>query len=102
MNAHHRQKDWISGRYFNSRYVGNPFGHAEVSSTFVCWTVVRAVPNDANDDRLAADSVCQAGFETFTPNIRTRVGARWRTVPRSSPVTSSSASLTAGAPSNAA
>jgi hypothetical protein len=21
MNAHHRQKDWISGRYFNSRYV---------------------------------------------------------------------------------
>jgi hypothetical protein len=31
MNAHHRQKDWIGGRYFNSRYVGNPFGHSDVS-----------------------------------------------------------------------
>ena len=32
MNAHHRQKDWISGRYFNSSYVSNPFVHADVSS----------------------------------------------------------------------
>jgi hypothetical protein len=29
MNAHYGQKDWISGGYFNSRYVRNPFGHAD-------------------------------------------------------------------------
>jgi hypothetical protein len=27
-----------------------------------------------NHDRLAAECVAQAGFETFTPKIRTRVG----------------------------
>ena len=43
------------------------------------WAVIRAVPNH---DRLAAASVCQAGFETFTPKIRRRVGTRWRTTPR--------------------
>jgi len=29
MNAHHSQKHGISGRYLNSRYVGDPFGHAD-------------------------------------------------------------------------
>jgi hypothetical protein len=42
------------------------------------WTVVRGVPNH---DRLVAESVAQAGFETFVPKIRTRVESRWRTVP---------------------
>lgn len=40
--------------------------------------VVRGVPNH---DRLVAESVAQAGFETFVPKIRTRVESRWRTVP---------------------
>ena len=29
MNANHCQKDWISGGYLNSGYVGCPFGHAD-------------------------------------------------------------------------
>jgi hypothetical protein len=28
MNAHHREKDRVSGGYLNSCYVGCPFGHA--------------------------------------------------------------------------
>jgi hypothetical protein len=28
MNAHHRDKDRVSGGYLNSYYVGCPFGHA--------------------------------------------------------------------------
>ena len=42
------------------------------------WAVIRAIPNH---DRLAAECVCQAGFETFTPKLRTRLVSRWRTVP---------------------
>jgi hypothetical protein len=34
------------------------------------WPVARAV---ANHDRLAAESVCQAGYEVLTPKIRVRV-----------------------------
>jgi transcription antitermination factor NusG len=49
-----------------------------VLAVMAYWAVIRAVPNH---DRLAAESVCQAGFETFTPKIRRRVGARWRTTP---------------------
>ena len=40
--------------------------------------VIRAVPNH---DRLAHEGVALAGFETFVPKIRTRVGAQWRTTP---------------------
>jgi hypothetical protein len=39
------------------------------------WAVARTAPNR---DRLAAESVCQARFETFTPKIRTRVGRETR------------------------
>lgn len=42
------------------------------------WAVARAVPQH---DRLAAASVCQAGFEIFVPRIRERSGVRWRTTP---------------------
>jgi transcriptional antiterminator RfaH len=42
------------------------------------WAVIRAVPQH---DRLAAESVVQAGFEIFTPRIRTRVESRWKTTP---------------------
>lgn len=42
------------------------------------WAVVRAVPHH---DRLAQEGVALAGFETFIPKIRTRVGAQWRTTP---------------------
>src|SRR5260370_42153579 len=42
------------------------------------WAVARAVPNH---DRLAAECVGLAGYETFVPKIRTRVGAQWRTTP---------------------
>lgn len=42
------------------------------------WAVVRAVPHH---DRLAHEGVALAGFETFVPKIRTRVGAQWRTTP---------------------
>jgi ADP-ribose pyrophosphatase YjhB (NUDIX family) len=41
------------------------------------WAVIRAVPNH---DRLAAECVALAGFETFVPKIRTRVDSRWRNV----------------------
>ena len=30
---------------------------------------------------MAAESVCQAGFEVLAPKLRERVGSRWRTVP---------------------
>ncbi len=42
------------------------------------WVAVRAAPHH---DRLAAESVALAGFETFTPKIRMRIGAQWRTAP---------------------
>jgi transcription antitermination factor NusG len=42
------------------------------------WAALRVVPGH---DRLAAESVALAGFETFTPKIRVRCAARWRTVP---------------------
>jgi transcriptional antiterminator RfaH len=42
------------------------------------WSVVRAVPQH---ERLAAESVGRAGFETFVPRIRTRIESRWRTTP---------------------
>jgi transcriptional antiterminator RfaH len=42
------------------------------------WAVVRAAPHH---DRLAAECVAQAGFETFTPKIRVKVESRWRTTP---------------------
>jgi transcriptional antiterminator RfaH len=42
------------------------------------WAVART---DPNHERLAGESVAQAGFETFAPKQRVRVGARWRTVP---------------------
>ena len=42
------------------------------------WAVVRAVPHH---DRLAAECVALAGFETFTPKIRVNVESRWRTQP---------------------
>ena len=31
VNSHHCKKDWISGGYLNSCYVGNPFRHTDVS-----------------------------------------------------------------------
>ncbi len=55
-----------------------PIGRRDDPAPMPYWAVIRAVPNH---DRLAAECVAQAGFETFTPRIRTRVGARWRTVP---------------------
>jgi hypothetical protein len=42
------------------------------------WAVARAVPHH---DRLAAECVGLAGYETFVPKIRIRVGAQWRTTP---------------------
>jgi hypothetical protein len=42
------------------------------------WTVLRSAPGH---DVLAYEGVVCAGFEIFTPKIRTRVGARWRTSP---------------------
>jgi transcription antitermination factor NusG len=42
------------------------------------WAVVRAIPQH---ERLAAESVGRAGFETFIPRIRARTGSRWRTIP---------------------
>jgi hypothetical protein len=44
------------------------------------WAAVRTV---RNHDRLAAGGVALAGFETFIPRIRVKVGARWRTTPLS-------------------
>jgi transcription antitermination factor NusG len=42
------------------------------------WAVLRSAPGH---DILAYEGVCRAGFEIFTPKIRTRVNARWRTSP---------------------
>jgi transcriptional antiterminator RfaH len=42
------------------------------------WAVVRAAPNR---ERLACESVVQAGFEIFVPKIRVRIGVQWRTMP---------------------
>jgi transcriptional antiterminator RfaH len=42
------------------------------------WAVARTAPNR---ERLAVESVGQAGFETFVPRIRVKVGAQWRTQP---------------------
>jgi transcriptional antiterminator RfaH len=42
------------------------------------WAVVRAVPHH---DRLAAECVATAGFETFVPKIRVKLESRWRTTP---------------------
>jgi transcription antitermination factor NusG len=42
------------------------------------WVAARAA---LNHERLAYESVGQAGFETFTPRIRVKNGARWRTTP---------------------
>jgi transcriptional antiterminator RfaH len=42
------------------------------------WAAVRSAPSH---ERLAWESVGQAGFETFIPRIRVKVGARWRTTP---------------------
>jgi transcription antitermination factor NusG len=42
------------------------------------WAVLRSAPSH---DVLAYEGVVRAGFEIFTPKIRTRVGARWRTSP---------------------
>jgi transcription antitermination factor NusG len=42
------------------------------------WAAVRTAPHH---ERLAYESVGLAGFETFTPKIRTKVGTQWRTVP---------------------
>jgi transcription antitermination factor NusG len=42
------------------------------------WAVARAVPHH---DQLAAQCVGLAGYETFIPKIRTKVGAQWRTTP---------------------
>jgi transcriptional antiterminator RfaH len=42
------------------------------------WAAVRTAPSH---DRLAAESVALAGFETFIPRIRVKVGAKWRTTP---------------------
>ena len=40
------------------------------------WTVLRCAPGH---DVLAYEGVVRAGFEIFTPKIRTRTGAKWRT-----------------------
>jgi transcriptional antiterminator RfaH len=42
------------------------------------WAVVRVQPHH---DRLAAECVAMAGFETFVPKIRVKVESRWRTTP---------------------
>jgi hypothetical protein len=42
------------------------------------WAAARAVPHH---DRLAAECVGLAGYETFVPGIRIKVGAQWRTTP---------------------
>jgi transcriptional antiterminator RfaH len=42
------------------------------------WAAVRTAPHH---ERLAYESVGLAGFETFTPKIRIKVGTQWRTVP---------------------
>jgi transcriptional antiterminator RfaH len=42
------------------------------------WAVIRSVPNH---ERLAAEGVALAGFETFIPRVRVKNGARWRTTP---------------------
>jgi transcription antitermination factor NusG len=42
------------------------------------WAVARSVPHQ---DRLAVECVGLAGYETFVPKIRVRVGAQWRTTP---------------------
>jgi transcriptional antiterminator RfaH len=42
------------------------------------WAVLRSAPGH---DVLAYEGVARAGFETFVPKIRVRVGAQWRTNP---------------------
>jgi transcription antitermination factor NusG len=42
------------------------------------WAVARSVPNH---DRLAAECIALAGFEIFVPRVRSKVGAKWRTMP---------------------
>ena len=42
------------------------------------WAVVRTAPNH---ERLVAEGVALAGFETFIPRIRVKVGAKWRATP---------------------
>jgi transcriptional antiterminator RfaH len=42
------------------------------------WTVLRSAPGH---DVLAYEGVVRAGYEIFTPKVRTRVGAKWRTSP---------------------
>jgi hypothetical protein len=74
VNAHHGQKDRISGGYLNSRYVGYPFGHADASlpkaaamtngfryvmfSSFVCRRVANSSPYAA----VHCPSRAQIGF----------------------------------------
>jgi len=41
VNADHRQKNWIGGWYFNSCYVGCPFGHADASGLSRTSTISR-------------------------------------------------------------
>ena len=43
--------------------------------------ILGRLPQRANHERLAAESVALAGFETFTPRIRVKRGVRWRTTP---------------------
>lgn len=42
------------------------------------WACARTAPSR---DQFAAESVALAGFEVFTPRVRERVGAKWRTTP---------------------
>ena len=42
------------------------------------WAVARAVPRH---DRLTAECVGLAEFETFIPKVRVKVGSQWRTTP---------------------
>jgi transcriptional antiterminator RfaH len=42
------------------------------------WAVLRSAPGH---DVLAYEGVVRAGFEIFTPKIRIRIGAKWRTDP---------------------
>ena len=42
------------------------------------WAVLRSAPGH---DVLAYEGVVRAGYEIFTPKIRTRVGAKWKTNP---------------------
>jgi transcriptional antiterminator RfaH len=53
-------------------------GLSNPSPSCLFWAVVRAVPHH---DRLAAECVAMAGFETFVPKIRVKVESRWRTTP---------------------